>query len=1188
MTPNAFDLIQHTFKPGATLIEASAGTGKTYSIAMLVVRLIVEQNIPIEKILVVTFTKAATEELKARIRTRLVEARDHFQGANHDKKLTEWCQNIEDKALAQQRLALALANVDQAGIFTIHSFCQRTLSQFPLESQQSFVNELTADIGMHKARVLKDFWRQTTYCRSKDEVSHLLDIVANIPVDTQQKAYQNQKAENGAFLAKLGSVLNQIDSPEVQVEPSLSLDKSNTSATTLENWQKQFDVSLQQSVKSQQQLTTFFQQHDQPILAFISHAEQAGWIAANKINKTKTLFAKRLQDPKTFFDYFATAFKKAYQVQVTNFLAQIDLPWKLFHDIPQHAKQVQISLIQMLIHHYFKQLAEQLNEHHQMSFDDLILRLAEALNQGQASESLITQIQQTYQAAFVDEFQDTDQRQWQIFSQLFNNTSTFLYLIGDPKQAIYKFRGADIFAYLQAKKHCQYHYTLDTNWRSTPSLVAAINQLFTQIDDPFLVAEIEEIDDFPFCPVKAGRKEPSNQPSFHFWQMPLPPEEHSKSTGRGQDKKTVWKADPAKATIAQNVVADIAQKLSQSSQIDSTEPNAPRAKPQDFAILVRGNQTAADYQATLRKHGIPAVINARQSVFQTEQALELLRIMRALAEPNQINLAKQALSSPWFATSGEQFLQDEENQQLEQWLATLNQHHQIWLQKGFMAALYQLINAQQVRENLAKLANGERQLTNIFHLIERIQSACLEQHFNLPQTLSYLEQQIQNPPAGEDDVLRLETDEDAVQVVTMHASKGLQYKYVYCPELWKTLPSASKQIIQVQEQGTQILDLGSEQKPLRQRKLQLEAQSETMRLLYVALTRAEEQLFVVFGDNLDGYQKSALYHLLQQSLPAGKEFQTQLLALSPSIAQVIPKNNALHFANQLFTRNNINTRRRVFSFSGLVKNSAHEAPTDKGQEQATTENWLAAKQEVSNLPKGAEFGNLVHDLLEQCTFQALAQQVDPELKQQLSSKYGVRWSDTLPNQSQRFDQMLQQVVTTPLSATDPNFTLANIAANRTLKEMAFFYAINPTHTEALNRLLLETDIPYSPIAAEAIEGYLNGFIDLVVEYQGKFYVMDYKTNYLGNDHANYHREAMQHEMTHHSYGLQFILYSLALHQYLQTRIVNYDYQQHFGGVKYLFVRGMDGNSHQHGVYSYCPPVELIQSLQTLISFKKTE
>lgn len=1147
LTMTAFDLPTHQFKKGASLIEASAGTGKTFSIAMLVVRLVVEKAIPIEEILVVTFTNAATEELRDRIRARLIEAHKALLGKcsaeqlSKDKTLQAWMNNLTSgqyesgavtPEMASQRLAQALADVDQANIYTIHAFCQRVLQDYPLESGQSFGVSLTSDISKLQDQVVQDFWRRNVYEKNEQQVRLFLSKMASPSV--------------------LKESLKPLSNPNIGIEPIVK---------------DSLDTVLVQLTQQQTQVVTWIEQNKVKLVTFVEDAIREGWLAGNKINKAQTLFAQLQEEPKVFFEYFPTAFVKAHKPKVESFYQGLNIPTLLFDAYHAGLNQLEIVITQSLLANYFNQLNSLLASNHQMSFDGLIVNLANAL-QGEKSAYLKEQVQAKYQAALIDEFQDTDADQWHIFSSFFiapsaDKTKHYLYLIGDPKQAIYKFRGADIYAYLAASKACQYHYTLDTNWRSVPNMVNAVNELFDekQKANPFNMTELT------FREVKPGRSGKEDEPAMYWWEMPPEP-----------NGKKEWNQPEARSTIQAMVVAQMLEMLQ------------GEAVPKDFAILVRSNKSAQAYQQALAKVSIPAVIKAQTSVFASAEAKELLMVMHALLEPNDPRKAKQALSVSWFAKDGKSLYDTINSQDFEQWLEALSVHHQTWQKKGFIAALFALMTTHQVKVNLARYADGERRVTNLLHLAEIIQRTALTEHLSMAKTLAFLERQITSPSSIDDEMIRLETDESAVQIVTMHASKGLQYKYVFCPELWLSSELRDKHIVKVHENGKIVVDMGSVAFDARVKQAEAEVKSEDLRIAYVALTRAEEKTFVVWGNNLKGYDKSPVGYLLSNNRQlTSKAHSHSSLNLNIALSHYTPKpKEEEDYVAQSFTRARIDKERRMFSFTGLAKNTVQETPLDKIEEviNEAPEMFMENKSQLARLPKGSDFGQLVHDLLEMGDFATLAQGVDSAVREELAMKHGVKWNAkerTSAEQQADFDAMIQQVVTTPLDAQDHHFTLANIPQQQCLKELGFYYAVKQSNLVALNGLLEKSGVPFTALTAKTIEGYLNGFIDLIVQNGDKFYVMDYKTNFLGNEAHNYSHQAMHHEMTHHNYGLQFILYSLAVHQYLKTRKEGYDYEQHFGGIKYLFVRGMDGKSVDYGVYHYRPDVALIQSLEALLS-----
>ncbi len=1068
---DSFNLLEHQFQRGATLIEASAGTGKTFSIAMMVLRMVAEQNIPIEQILVVTFTKAATEELRERVRSRLAQARALLSGEDthteSDPLLRQWCTQVDPKH-AHPRLVAALADIDQANIFTIHAFCQRVLQDYPLESGQAFSLELTNDLNALKSRVLQDFWRKHLYERPANEVKLWLSCFAS-PND-------------------LSPILGVVTSPDTQVEPA---------GDDLDSYLPQLAAELSPLTQSATELT-------------------------------------------------------------------------------QATGQLKISIYQALLKAYFTQLNQQLSAQQQMSFDRLILNLANALKSEHQRNYLVTQVGKQYQAILIDEFQDTDADQWHIFSTLFNQQQHYLYLIGDPKQAIYKFRGADIYAYLTAAAACDYRYTLDINYRSLPNMVQAVNDVFSNAPnaDPFRMAGA-----LTFHPTRPAKTAQDPSAALIWWQMPAPNKTEENSRAKGK-----WKVDTAKERIQQAIIGEISQQLAQGAQ------------PKDFAILVRSHDTAHHYQQALTQLAIPCVVNSRTSVFTSPEARALRYVLRALAEPSNVNLAKQALSISWFGQDACDLYAHLNSSAFENWLDDLFECHQRWQNKGVMAAVFALLDKYAVKETLATYPDGERRLTNLLHLIELIQGAALTAHLSIRKTLLFLERQIANPSPNDDAILRLETDDTAVQIVTMHAAKGLQYPIVFCPELYLKSDLKRGQIIRVHEQGNIVVDLGSALLEQRTAQALAEVQAEDLRLTYVTLTRAIRKTYLVYGDHLPGFSESAIHYLLQGKPPAEHTYYDHKahadlpLPSYPSLTRYQAHHPTQVQAAQSFTRPYIDNRYRLFSFSGLNKqHNSTETPLDKAEETEIPEpefEGLLHKQDKPLLPKGADFGNLVHDLLEQSDFAQLAQAgVDASLRDSLTSKYGLTWraqDRTEEAQQADFDAMIKRVVTTPLDANDPQFTLAKLSPDKLLKEMGFYYAVTATNTKHINVLLTASNIPFSPISDRAIAGHLNGFIDLIAEYDGKFYVMDYKTNFLGNLPEHYTQAAMTEEMTLHGYGLQVMLYSVAVDQYLRCRLPNYDYEQHFGGVRYLFVRGMDGCSADQGVYQIKPDLTLIQALSACL------
>lgn len=1113
---NRFDVLNHAIEPGACLVEASAGTGKTFSIAFVVLRLVVEKNIPIENILLVTFTEAATQELRERVRARLLAAKNAIQQDSpvEDVLLAQWVVALVDKDEALARLLQALAEIDQANISTIHGFCQKVLSEFPLESAQGFGQSLMADLSALEQEVVEDYWRQLVYVREASQVALITEALPN-PQALQQ-------------------FVGHLQQGPLQVTPEPMA----------------LDAYLHQALQEREQWHDWLEHAQPKINTFMQQAQQQGWISQRSQAKLLALWQGFNEHSIEFFDYFLSgkAFLKKAQGFWQDLLDDLALDPVLFEAQRKITPQLRMLIQADFAQVFAQQLQAKLAQANEMGFNDLILRLHHALYLREGTQ-LLSSVRAQYQAALIDEFQDTDQWQWGIFSRLFNHSSHYLYLIGDPKQAIYKFRGADIHAYFKARAECKTAYTLDTNWRSVPRLVKAVNQVFAR-DNPF------KLEPLVFHAVEAA-SEQDNGVAWHWWRLPP----------RGDDKP--WTKTAADERIQQAVLAKVVELI-----------QTQHVKPQQMAVLVRTNARAQGYQKALAALGVPAVVKARESVFQTEQARQLYRVMAAMVYPNDAGRIKPLLALDWFGLDAQQVHGLLHSEALEAWFESFQVAHECWQKQSFICALYGVLSEFKVMENLTVHKDAERRIANIYQLAELVQTAINRQHLSAAKALEFLQNQITQADGREDSLIRLDRDDEALQIVTVHAAKGLEYDYVFCPDLWREPNLTQSGPVRFYHDDTWYLDLGSAQFEAHKEQARLEQQAEDLRLLYVALTRARLCHFVVSGEGIKDTQHASLAYLHRDHYDP-ELFSETLLTEVEAVSPISPEPAPEVWQVRAWTRAQVDKRHRLFSFTGLVKAGHHgatqalrlmeEMPVDKAQEAET----IQPKVEFDphkQLARGAHFGNLVHDMLEQQDFAAIARQPDPELRQRLCDKYGLAFK---PYQHDVFDKMMQRVVSTPFGGE--GLSLAELDAHCVLKEMAFYYRLRDSSTEQINQLMPKK-VPFLPLSEQALSGYLNGFIDLVFERQGRYYVLDYKTNFLGNEVSDYHQQAMFSEMQQHRYGLQFMLYSLALHQYLSQRVADYDYEDHFGGVYYLFVRGMNGVDAQTGVYHYRPQKADIEAL----------
>ncbi len=1175
-----FDPATTALNTRINLIEASAGTGKTFALTMLVLRLLVEQAIPIDQLLIVTFTKAATEELKDRVRKRLTEAKTLVSDPDYvgDSTLTTWLKSLElDKILIQQRLNVALLNIDQAGIFTIHGFCQRVLTEHALESGQLFATELISDISALKQLCTDDFWRKqisqrpiwqtavlTSDYKTPDE---LLASLTGFPsagwaLDTPMAILPEQQ-DLDVLLAELKALAEQAQSFLLNnakaLRPYLATGQFKTGYSEL------FDSHYQ---ALERWLTDGVQPIEYASLMLFSWAGLLDALNGQKFRSTKTQSGEQ---------------RKA------EFLTRLAIETQPFDDLLTCYQKVSLQLRRNLLQTLREQLSQHIQALNALTYDDLIGSLAAALQQNNG-QYLVDVLQKRFRAALIDEFQDTDAKQWHIFSTAFNSPEHFVYLIGDPKQAIYKFRGADIYAYLSAQQHAKHRYTLGFNWRSHPNLVSGVNQLF-QRPNAFAIKEIN------FIHVQPGRSREDGE--LYQAERPLPPIELWYTTP--PEGQTYCTAGKAAASIQAAVVHEIINLLSGDYRF---KPNQARVHPKDIAILVRTNAQAVDYQTALRTVGVPSVLSSNQSVFATQEAVDLYRLLLAVAHPGDSRLFNQALSLDWFGLDG-QTLYKELNDETAQfkWLAQFNEYHRLWQTQGVLVMMHRLMQQQQVKTHLTKTLIAERRLTNLLHLLELVQQAALDEHLGIQKTLDWLRKQMTDSSSSDNQLLRLESDAKAVQIITMHKAKGLEYPIVFCPVLWQDSRLTQNQdLIFYQRETGGLVDLGSEQFQQHLAQAQQDELAEAVRLAYVALTRAKYRCYCAWADvrTTAKPNNSALAWLLtmpenageQQSALAGYSdaypewfsYKTLSAELTMDACIVNSANNPPTELSALEFTRTLTSTWQMSSYTALSALSQHdvpELPADKAREPEPISDTDTTLVIIDNspdiqdfLPKGADTGNVVHGLLEQISFQDLAELSDiSELRDRLCLRYGVKLAD--PDLLSHF---LQTVVSTPLAYDDDEFCLKNIPAQHCLKEMPFYLTINDLHTEQINAILKDTPA-YQALTHKQLSGFLTGFIDLICVYQQRYYVIDYKTNYL----ANYNQAELTQAMREHNYGLQYWLYSVVLHQYLQNRLTDYHFKVHFGGVRYLFVRGMNATQAMSGVYQDPLEFELLQRLSAVFA-----
>lgn len=1170
------DCARTPLQRGVNLVEASAGTGKTYAIAMLVLRCITELAVPIDRILVVTFTKAATEELRSRVRQRLVEARDVLAGGqSSDMTINAWAATVTDHESVKKRLQLALFDIDRAGIFTIHSFCQRMLTEQALESGQLFDVKLLADIDQVRRQVIEDYWRRKLY--------NLPSRVCGIVVEqypAPAKLYDSV-ARAGSEYTRLepetAPVKDIIDEFEAQYA-ALARWWRNSSADLQHYFQRtlaegKFKKPLNEELESWwASLTGYFSGAESRLPANLSFLSREGLKEALNGHKVR----KKVQD---------------------EFLAQWPLPDTLIAAFCNAADNLVLALRYDLVTSLREEMDDRLNSQGHMSFDDLITRLDRALTSG--DEGLRKILRERFSVALIDEFQDTDAAQWRIFSTLFAADSHYLYLIGDPKQAIYRFRGADIFSYFKAKGAADQQLTLQNNYRSHPHLVQEVNRIFQRRPGPF--AFDEKL--MPFKAVEPAKT--VDDGALYQDGKPLGVMEYCQLSAYPKDKNGRWSSGRAAERFREYVISEVCRLLDRRKpvtrrQIQGGEERDTPLQAHDVAVLVRSNRQADEYLQAFAKAGIPAVVASKKGVFETEECKELFTLLQALASPGDSFRMKTAMTISWFGLSGNQ-LQDiwQDEKVADGWFNRFLLYYQLWQDKGFLSMMNRLLAAEGVYSTLAGAGMAERRIANIHHLLELVQEAETTEKLGPGQTLLWLRSMLAGKPGVEDRELRLESDEQAVRIVTMHSAKGLQYPVVFCPYLWYRSGwlGQEKHLISCHDTNNDlVVDLGTTRFEERRQKAMEEELAEDLRLLYVALTRAELRCYTMWVDvkssgPVASSFDSALGYLLFPGGTAG--YAEQCLTLQALAAVPGVEHRRIEFEELFLSAysgaaveagplaaltpgdRSLHTDYQMSSYSAMAALSEQE---DHGSEVTEEEQHKDPGPEIPHrgLPAGANFGNLVHDSLEVLPFFSLAAREDNSREiARLCTRYGIAL------EPQTVLELLATIVSTPLVSGQASFSLADLDERHCIREMPFYFHMSRMETARINEILAD-EPTVVPLSHKVMQGYLTGFVDLVCAHEGRFYILDYKTNFLGNSVTDYSSDRLEQAMASHNYGLQYWIYTLVLHRHLQNMLPDYSYDTHFGGVMYLFVRGMMPAVPGSGVFSTLPSPGVLARLDSAV------
>jgi exodeoxyribonuclease V beta subunit len=1154
---------------GTSLIEASAGTGKTYNIALLYLRLLLERGLSVRQILVTTFTDAAAQELKARIRARLIDAEQALvptRASVSDPELAAFVQACVDGAgldITLARLRLALSEIDLAPISTIHSFCRRVLTDFPFDTGVPFTLGEMVDENALLRECVEDFWRSRFLGTSTD------------PWEL-------------AFALPAG-----LDKLVARVKPLLSMTPESVqleSTAPLRHWWTQFltqdRARLWATVENESAFKNAEKSRLRKALRALLQAADS-----NDPGMVEWDALIELLDP----DKVANAWKKSAS---TPFAQDPELQALvqrrvLFERAPLRVCQ---ELAQAGIDFVREQIAQRLRARGQTTFSQLINEVHARL-QGDRGAELAAHLAAAWPAALIDEFQDTDAHQWGIFQALYAARAEHcLILIGDPKQAIYAFRGGDIHAYLAARAGLEEQrvYSIRHNFRSHPALLQALNDLYALAGQAAFAGS-----GIDYVAVAAG--------DSARW----PPSPGLKPLRLRLIEAVAGNSELRDRTMLETCADDIARLLQDADQ---------NIAPGDIAVLLDTNRRITTLRELLLARQVPVVGAGRSSVIHTPWADDVQLLLHALLHSNDEFAVRGALATRLLGVTAAQLTAlAADASAWEQQLERFAHWRLQWERRGILAVIEAIVLQQAPR--LLAATDGERALTDLRHLGEVLQNAASE-CYGPEQLYAWLIDARHDRGVDEDASrelqLRIESESRRVQLLTVHASKGLEFPVVFVPMAWRYRQdppgSVRPDMARYHDADHQLrLDLGSAEFAAHKAVERAEDLQERLRRLYVALTRAkfrcEIYAFEGLAANSDFAQTdrgelavllgAALAQASTAAIDAGEVWdalQQQIPCLDIARGRGVPARYQPPSAldEQRHARAPLpdpRPRYGLYSFTALTQHGAN--PGNDSPRGADDESQaLALPAPAPGVPhpdllalatlKGPRFGDAMHQMLEiGAGTLPFIQQTD-RIAEGLRAQAVTLLPELIDEQLRAVAVMLDRCVQTELA---PGLRLGTLAASAQRAEFEFAFALDAARWGDLARLLERHgfgDWWTVTDSGRLLRGLMKGYIDLVFAWDGRYHVLDYKTNWLGATLEDYADNSLDQAMREHRYGLQALIYTVALHRYLGRRLDDYAPHRHLGESWYLFLRAV-GLAPGAGLWRRRFPQALVEGLDDLFA-----
>lgn len=1187
---------------GMQLVEASAGTGKTWTLSTLVLRLVLEKGWRISQILVVTFTNAAAAELRGRVRQRLSDALNALRlradcTAAHDAPAPDpSLPRLLNNALVhtgltpielQHRLMSALAEFDEAAVLTIHAFCQRALRESAFAARLPLEHDVQQNDRDQRLSAVADHWRThiaprpwpnalvADLARHRDRPaswSDLLKAFDDVPMATPRwpGSIEPNAAEPPATLEALTATLGDIYRAACgvwQADHATIVALVNDAAVAKQLHQGSYKPHLIARAAASWQ--NFCQANDP--LAVID------WTAQAKLFTVDFMSRGKAPPPQHLFFELARQVKEAHQAVTTE------------------AGSHRLALLRRMLSDSSEALRVAKASQRVMTYHDMLAKLQQRLR---TDATLADTLRQTFPAALIDEFQDTDALQLAIFHNLYQGTNAPVFMVGDPKQAIYAFRGADVQSYLQARTDAGSTATLRQNQRSTPELIGALNALFTRQDNPLGEHALQY---HPVTPgtrqrsVLTDRRDPTGdtRAALDVWALP---------TMRGDHKLS---RRDAQHLAVDACATDIAQTLSAARE-GKVLLDAEPLRGGHIAVIVETHRQGRQMREALTTLGVPSVELSRATVFTSTEAQELLRVLQGIHHVGDPGMLRAALSTELLdidaLTLATTFDGDGSDQaaphdaRFDNAIMRMAAWRALWAAHGIAAMLWRLFDDVGLALRMLGRPDGHRRMTNAMHLLELLNQAA-QTRPSPNATLDWFDAQLTEARDSDEAMLRLDTDQHLVQIVTVHHAKGLEYPIVYAPLLWSAANRASRKlgVTYHDDDGEHVIDFRGEDDDnvgghIKARVLH-EKNTELLRKIYVSLTRAVHRCILVVDFHTRGSLERNDYASLKSMLNWIVGGGGHTLATWHDLGKH-PGNRAVELANEwsslaadsqpLIALNPVDPVAlgdrplapetppeivdhpspgpigpawRMGSFSAWVQHHTRNEAAALGTTSAPVSPVFSPDAtDILHFPRGPSAGDAFHAVLERVDFTSpsiwpsvvhAALQLHPQPQTPLA------------DHGTMLLRMMGDLVDTELA---PGVRLADVMSDRRLHELEFDMALQHADVRGLAHALADLGMPMPALSPTVMgapfNGHLRGFIDLVFEHRGRYFVIDWKSNHLGDVPEAYHDTGMHHAMLEHGYHLQLALYALALRRHLRHVLGNAGAQQAWGGAFALFIRGV--------------------------------